>query len=770
MSISCANDCGKRDNISNNIVCADKPIFSLKIIMKHSFLRINSLSAVLLAMTAQVMAQEPTPPYLDDNQPIEVRVEDALSRMTLKEKIAIIHAQSKFSSPGCSRLGIPELWMSDGPHGVRMEFVWDNWDHADWTNDSCTAYPALTCLAATFNPELAFKYGNAIGQEARYREKDVILGPGVNIYRTPLSGRNFEYMGEDPYLSSRMVVPYVKGMQQNGVAACLKHFALNNQEKDRDKINVEVSDRALYEIYLPAFKAGVQEGGVWTVMGSYNKFRGQYCSHNDLLINQILKKDWGFDGVMMTDWGSAHDTDEAARNGLDLEMGSWTNGLTWGLSSAYDDYYLAQPFLKKIESGELPESLLDEKVRRVLRLTFRTSMNRNRPYGCKLTPEHAEIARKIAEEGIVLLKNENHFFPIEKGRYQKIAVIGENAVKQLSLGGGSSELKPQKEISPLEGMIEKYGKEHILFTLGYASGEPNYSNELPSGLDADSLVQEALKVAREADVVLFFGGLNKNFQQDCEGDDRRSMDLPFGQNELIEKIIQVNPNTGVILISGNAVSMPWLSQIDGLMQSWYLGSQAGTATANIICGEANPSGKLPFSIPVKLEDNSAHYFGAESYPGVNGTQYYKDDILVGYRWHDTKKIDPLFPFGYGLSYTTFQYGKARTDKKTYRADESVKISFTLKNTGDTPGAETVQVYMSQKKPSVLRPVKELKGFKKVFLQAGEEQVVEIEIPVRSFAFYDEQTADLKLENDSYSLHVASSSKAIQATAKIQVKN
>lgn len=646
--------------------------------MKHSFLRINTLSAVLLAMTAQVMAQEPTPPYLDDNQPIEVRVEDALSRMTLKEKIAIIHAQSKFSSPGCPRLGIPELWMSDGPHGVRMEFVWDNWDHADWTNDSCTAYPALTCLAATFNPELAFKYGNAIGQEARYREKDVILGPGVNIYRTPLSGRNFEYMGEDPYLSSRMVVPYVKGMQQNGVAACLKHFALNNQEKDRDKINVEVSDRALYEIYLPAFKAGVQEGGVWTVMGSYNKFRGQYCSHNDLLINQILKKDWGFDGVMMTDWGSAHDTDEAARNGLDLEMGSWTNGLTWGLSSAYDDYYLAQPFLKKIESGELPESLLDEKVRRVLRLTFRTSMNRNRPYGCKLTPEHAEIARKIAEEGIVLLKNENHFFPIEKGRYQKIAVIGENAVKQLSLGGGSSELKPQKEISPLEGMIEKYGKEHILFTLGYASGEPNYSNELPSGLDADSLVQEALKVAREADVVLFFGGLNKNFQQDCEGDDRRSMDLPFGQNELIEKIIQVNPNTGVILISGNAVSMPWLSQIDGLMQSWYLGSQAGTATANIICGEANPSGKLPFSIPVKLEDNSAHYFGAESYPGVNGTQYYKDDILVGYRWHDTKKIDPLFPFGYGLSYTTFQYGKARTDKKTYRADESVKISFTLK--------------------------------------------------------------------------------------------
>ena len=743
----------------------------MKTIMKHSLLRISNFSVILLlALATRLMAQEPTPAYLDDNQPIEVRIEDALSRMTLKEKIAIIHAQSKFSAPGCPRLGIPELWLSDGPHGVRMEFVWDNWDHADWTNDSCTAYPALTCLAATFNPNLAFKYGNAIGQEARYREKDVILGPGVNIYRTPLSGRNFEYMGEDPYLSSRMVVPYVKGMQQNGVAACLKHFALNNQEKNRDNINVEVSDRALHEIYLPAFKAGVQEGGVWAIMGSYNKYRGQYCSHNEILINQILKKDWGFDGVMMTDWGSAHDTDEAARNGLDLEMGSWTNGLTWGLSSAYDSYYLAQPFLKKIQNGELPESLLDEKVRRVLRLCFRTNMNRNRPYGCKLTPEHSEIARKVAEEGIVLLKNDNHFFPIEKGRYQKIAVIGENAVKRLSLGGGSSELKPQQEISPLQGMIDKYGADHILFTLGYASGEPNYSNELPSGLDADSLVQEAVKVAREADVVLFFGGLNKNFQQDCEGDDRRSMDLPFGQNELIEKIIQANPNTGVILISGNAVSMPWLTKIDGLMQSWYLGSQAGTATANVISGEVNPSGKLPFSIPVKLEDNSAHYFGEESYPGINDTQYYKDDILVGYRWYDTKKINPRFPFGYGLSYTTFQYGKAQTDKKSYTPDESVKISFALKNTGDTPGAETVQVYMSQKKPSVLRPIKELKAFKKVFLQAGEEQVVEFEVPVRSFAFYDEKTADWKLENDDYMLHVASSSKDIQSTAKIQIKD
>lgn len=726
------------------------------------------IAFLVMTLFLHTHTEAQVPVYLDETRPVEQRIEDALSRMTLEEKIAMIHAQSKFSTAGCPRLGIPEIWMSDGPHGVRMEFVWDDWIHADWTNDSCTAYPALTCLAATFNPALSYDYGQAVGEEARFRHKDVILGPGVNIYRTPLSGRNFEYMGEDPCLASEMVVPYIQGMQRNGVAACIKHFALNNQEKNRDKVNVEVSDRALYEIYLPAFKAGVQEGGAWAVMGSYNKFRGQYCSHNDLLINKILKNDWGFDGVMITDWGSAHDTDEAARNGLDMEMGSWTNGLTWGVSNAYDDYYLARPFLEKIRNGELPESLLDDKVRRVLRLNFRTNMNRNRPFGRKLTPQHTAVARRVAQEGIVLLKNEKNFFPIPKGRYEKIAVIGENAVKKLTEGGGSSELKPKEEISPLEGLIDKYGREHILFTLGYASGKPDYSRELPSRLDADSLIREAVRVAGEADVVLFFGGLNKNFTQDCEGNDRTTMDLPFGQNELIEKILHTNKNTGIILIDGNAVSMPWIDKIDGLIQSWYLGSQAGTATADIVSGEVNPSGKLPFTIPVKLEDNSAHYFGETSYPGTNNTQYYKDDILVGYRWHDTKKIEPRFPFGYGLSYTTFRYGKAKTDKKTYTPDEKVKIAFDLKNNGARQGAETVQVYVTQKNPSLPRPVKELKGFAKKYLDAGEETTVEIDIPVRSFAFYDESISDWKLENDEYTLHIASSSAHIHSSVTIKI--
>ena len=708
------------------------------------------------------------PVYLDETKPVDERIEDALSRMTLEEKIAMCHAQSKFSTPGCPRLGIPEIWMSDGPHGVRMEFVWDDWQHAHWTNDSCTAYPALTCLAATFNPELSYRYGKALGEEARFRRKDIILGPGVNIYRTPLSGRNFEYMGEDPYLSSVMVVPYIRGVQENGVAACVKHFVLNNQEKWRDTINVVVSERALNEIYLPAFKAAVTEGGVWAVMGSYNKYKGEYCSHNDTLINEILKKEWAFDGVMLTDWGSAHNTNEAALNGLDLEMGTWTNGLTWGISSAYDKYFLAKPFLEKIKSGELPESLLDEKIRRILRLCFRTNMNRQRPLGRKLTEEHTDIARKVAEEGIVLLKNEKDLFPIRPGRYKKIAVIGENAVKKLTEGGGSSELKAHREVSPLQGLVDKYGAEHIVYSMGYASGAPDYSRELPSGYDADSLVRSAVAVAKAADVVLFFGGLNKNFQQDCEGDDRKSMDLPFGQDKLLDEILKVNKNVGVIIVSGNAVSMPWLDKVNGLMQSWYLGSEAGNATARVISGEVSPSGKLPFSIPRRLEDNGAHYFGEKSYPGDGKTIYYMDDIFVGYRWHDTRKIPSLFPFGYGLSYTEFKYGEVSTDRKVYAEADTVKVLVKITNTGSMAGAETVQLYVSQDSPSLSRPVKELKGFRKQFLNRGEEKTVTLEIPVKDFALYDDRVSRWVVEPDKYTLQVASSSRDIKGAVEIEV--
>lgn len=726
--------------------------------------------SLLTLFTWQTQAQiKSVPVYLDENKPIEARVNDALAKMTLKEKIAMIHAQSKFSTPGCPRLGIPEIWMSDGPHGVRMEIDWDTWSHAGWTNDSCTAFPALTCLAATFNPELSLEYGNALGEEARFRKKDIILGPGVNIYRTPMNGRNFEYLGEDPYLASKMVVPFIQGVQQNGVAACMKHFALNNQELWRGHIDVEVSDRALYEIYLPAFKAGVQEGKVWAVMGSYNKFRGQYCSHNERLVNKILKGEWGFDGVLVTDWGSAHDTKEAALNGLDIEMGSWTNGLTWGESFAYDNYFMAQPYLEMIRKGELPESSLDEKVKRVLRLNFRTNMNRNRPYGSFATQEHADVARKVAEQGIVLMKNEKNFFPIGQNRYKKIVVIGENATRSLTVGGGSSELKVKQEISPLEGLKAKYGENNVAYTMGYGSGPTVYDNFVPSPYNADSLKREALALAKGADVILFFGGLNKNFQQDCEGADRITYDLPFGQNELIDDLLKVNKNLGIILVSGNAVSMPWLDRVPALMQSWYLGSDAGSATANVIAGDINPSGKLPYSIPKKLEDNGAISFGTISYPGDSIKQIYKEDILVGYRWHDTKKIPALFPFGYGLSYTTFEYGKANTDKKEYGKDETIKVSVTVTNKGKVDGAESVQVYSSQSKPSLERPDKELKAFKKIFLKAGETKTVELDIPVKDLAFFDDKSHNWVVESDQFTLHCAASSADVKSSVAVKIK-
>ncbi|GAB6012350.1 beta-glucosidase [Viscerimonas tarda] len=706
--------------------------------------------------------------YLDESKNIEERVEDALKRLTLEEKIALIHAQSKFSTPGCPRLGIPEIWMSDGPHGVRMEIEWDSWKHAGWSNDACTAFPALTCLAATFNPGLSLQYGNAIGEEARFRKKDVMLGPGVNIYRTPLNGRNFEYMGEDPYLSSRMVVPYIQGVQQNGVAACLKHFALNNQEVWRDHIDVQVSDRALYEIYLPAFKAGVTEGHTWSIMGAYNKFRGQHCCHNDILLNKILKTEWKFDGAVITDWGGAHNAREAAFNGLDIEMGTWTNGLTTGLNSAYDNYYMAQPLLKLIKSGEAPESELNDKVRRVLRLNFRTNMDRSRPYGSLATAEHAAVARAIAEEGIVLLKNTNAFFPIPKGKYKKIAVIGENATRPLTTGGGSSELKAKKEVSPLEGLQARYGTEQIVYTMGYASGATSYDKVKAPTQNTDSLKRKAIELAKEADVVLFFGGLNKNHHQDSEGGDRISYNLPFGQDELIQELLSVNKNLGLIIISGNAVAMPWIDKVPALMQSWYLGSEAGNATARVIAGDVNPSGKLPFSIPKKLEDNAAHSFGALSYPGDSIKQVYMEDILVGYRWHDTKKIAPLFPFGYGLSYTTFDYGKLNADKKEYGKDDEIKLSFTLSNKGQVDGAEVVQIYTSQAKPSALRPVKELKAFRKVFLKAGESKTVEIPVKVQDLAFFDDKQHSWVVESDKFSIHCAASAGDVKSSVVVKI--
>ena len=700
---------------------------------------------------------------------MEQNIDSIISLLTLEEKVAMCHAQSKFSTPGVARLGIPEIWMSDGPHGVRGEINWDDWGYANWTNDYITAFPALTCLAATFNPNLSSEYGISLGEEARYRKKDVLLGPGVNIYRTPLNGRNFEYMGEDPLLASKMVVPYIKGVQQNGVSACVKHFALNNQELWRNHINVEVSDRALYEIYLPAFKAAVNEGGVWSIMGAYNQFRGQYTTHHELLTNKILKGDWEFDGVVISDWSSTHNTKEAALNGLDIEMGTGTDGLTTSTKNAYDYYYLANPFLKLLKKGEIKEDILDDKVRRILRLMFRTNMSSNRPLGRMNNKEHLDVARKIAVEGIVLLKNENQFFPINTNKEITIAIIGENATKPMTIGGGSSELKAKNEISPLEGLKERYKNATIIHSMGYASGPSTYGSVVPSEFDADELKKEAIEVASRADVVLFFGGLNKNHYQDCEGGDRQAFNLPFGQDELLEELLKVNKNLGVVLVSGNAVAMPWLSKVKSVVQTWYLGSEAGHAIADVISGDVNPSGKLPFSFPIKLKDNSAHYFGNLSYPGDSVNQHYKEDILVGYRWHDTKQIKPLFAFGEGLSYTNFELNNIKADKKSYSKKEHIKVSGTVLNKGDLNGAEVVQVYIGKKKSKVKRALKELKGFQKVFVDKGATNSFEILIKCSDLSYYDEAISNWNLEKGKYIIYIGNASNSISKEIEISIK-
>lgn len=727
-----------------------------------SFIFTMALSSMLLQAQKKV--------YLDASQPIEKRVENALSLMTTDEKVALCHAQSKFSSAGVPRLGIPEIWMTDGPHGVRAEILWDSWGHAKWTNDSCLAFPALTCLASTFNPELSLRYGIAIGEEARYRKKDVLLGPGVNIYRTPMNGRNFEYMGEDPFLASKMAVPYIHGVQQSGVAACVKHFALNNQETNRFTVDVSVSDRAMREIYLPAFEAAVKEGKVWSIMGAYNKVRGQYACHNDLLLNKILKGEWAFDGVVITDWGGAHDTMEAINNGLDIEMGSHTNGMTKSEENAYQYYYLANPYREAIKSGKVAMSTLDDKARRILRMIFRTSMSPDRPWGSFVTKEHAEAARAVAEEGIVLLKNNANILPLNISKLKNIAVVGENATRSLTIGGGSSELKVKYEISPLQGIKNSIGNAvNVTYSMGYVSGPSKYETIVPSKLNADSLIAAAVNVAKAADVVVFVGGLNKNHTQDSEGGDRVDFNLPFGQDKLIAELLKVNKNIVVVLASGNAVAMPWVNEVPAIIQSWYLGSESGNAIANVLTGKVNPSGKLPFTFPVKLADNSAHSFGAISFPGVNQKAEYKDDILVGYRWHDTKKIKPLFAFGYGMSYTTFEYGKATTDKTTYTENEVVKLTFSVKNTGKVKGAESSQVYITQDKSSVLRPAKELKGFAKTFLEAGEIKQVEITLPVKDWAFFNEKTQQWDVEAGKFTIQLGASSASILHKVVVNVK-
>ncbi len=728
------------------------------------------------AITASC-CQAPTadgPVYLDENQPIEARVEDALSRMTLEEKVKIIHAQSKFSSAGVPRLGIPELWTTDGPHGIRPEVLWDEWDQAGWTNDSCVAFPALTSLAASWNTEMSALYGKSIGEEARFREKDVLLGPGVNIYRTPLNGRNFEYMGEDPYLSGRMVVPYVQEVQKNGVAVCVKHYALNNQEARRHEYDAVVSDRALYEIYLPAFKAAVQEGGAWSIMGAYNFYKGQHACHNQYLLNDILKGEWGFDGAVISDWGGAHDTEEAITNGLDLEFGTWTNGLNSSSSNTYDTYYLADPYLARLREGTASEEVLNDKVRRVLRLIFRTAMNNDKPAGSMCSPEHYAAARQIAGEGIVLLKNDNDVLPVNLEKVRTIAVIGENAIKMMTVGGGSSSLKVQHECTPLEGIAAAVGdKAEIVYERGYVGDISGNYNGVVSGQDLsedrseEQLIADAVAAAKKADVVLFFGGLNKASHQDCEDSDRYHLELPYAQDRVIEALAEANPNLAVVIISGNAVAMPWVDKVNAILEGWYSGSQTGHAVADVLFGKVNPSGKLPFTFPVKLEDNGAHALNA--YDPDDLSVEYKEDIFVGYRWADKQQVKPLFAFGHGLSYTDFTYGDAECARTEVKAGGNVKISVDVTNSGNVSGKEVVQLYIGDDESSLVRPVKELKGFRKISLEPGETKTVTFDIEPEMLKYFDDAKHEWVLENGTFTAYIGASSDDIRTRIQFTIR-
>ena len=751
--------------------------------IKKKVLTLCLIAASTMSATAQSL-----PTYLDETKPIEQRVEDALSRMTLDEKIAVIHAQSKFSSPGVKRLGLPDFWTDDGPHGVRPDVLWDEWVQAGQTNDSCVAFPALTCLAASWNPQMARLYGVSLGEEGRYRGKDMILAPGVNINRTPLNGRNFEYMGEDPYLTSRMAVPYIQGLQSTGVSACVKHYALNNDEENRFFVNVVVSDRALHEIYLPAFKAAVKEAGVWAVMGAYNKYNTQHLCHNAIMLNKILKGDWQFDGVVVSDWGGAHNTEEAITNGLDMEFGSWTNGLTDGSSNAYNNYFLADPYKKLIKEGKYTEKELNDKVRRVLRLFFRTTMNRNRAQGFLCSESHYEAARRIADDGIVLLKNSapkgaEPLLPLNAKNTKRILVVGENAIKMMTVGGGSSSLKVQKEILPIDGIIAKLSTLNPQLTVDYARGYVGDTVQSYNGVTVgrsiiedrspEVLRQEAVEKAKGADYVIVFGGLNKSNYQDCEGHDRKEYALPYGQNELVEALAAVNKNIIYVNISGNAVELPWKEKVPAIVQGWFLGSETGEAIADVLFGDVNPSGKLPFTWYAKLDDCGAH--ALKTYPGTwreNGDIFdeeYKEDIYVGYRWTDKQKIRPTFAFGHGLSYTTFKLGKAVVDKKVMTPDETISFTVSVTNTGKRAGAEVVQLYIADLKSSLPRPMKELKGFQKVFLQPGETQDVTITINKDALSFYDDATSAWKAEAGDFEALIGTASDNLTQKVKFTLK-
>jgi len=685
--------------------------------------------------------------------------------MTLNEKVGLLHGNSKFYTDGVRRLGIPELSLSDGPNGVRAEMNRQNWDYAGWTNDSSTCFPPGSAMAATWNLELTRQRGFVLGEEARYRKKDVLLGPGINIIRSPLCGRNFEYLSEDPYLISQLAEVYIKALQSKDVAGSVKHFLANNQEENRYTIDTYISERALHEIYLPGFKAAIIDGGALTVMGAYNKFRGEWCTENYYLGRTILRDEFKFKGIYMTDWNAAHSTVKAALAGLDLEMGTE--------KTDFKDWYFADPLIKAVNEDRVKESLVDEKVGNVLRVMFKIKIfdPKNRTKGSINSKEHQQVAYRSAVESIVLLKNDNEQLPLNMSRLKSIAVIGDNSTRKHCDGGLSSEIKALYEITPLQALNQKFGNNvKINFAQGYNKQSTFYQDTNKGQLNTDNidwkLIDEAVEQAKKSDVAIIFAGLNHDF--DSESFDRIHMRLPYGQEQLIQEVTKANPKTIVVIIAGSPLELSGIAYyVPAIVWSWYGGMEAGNAVIDVLSGKEFPSGKLPFTMPVTLNQSPAHVLG--NFPGRDLKTIYEEDIFVGYRWYDTKGIEPLYPFGFGLSYTSFAIYDVSTDKKEYTKKDKILVNLTLKNIGKRAGAEVIQLYSSEPICSVMRPKKELRAFRKVFVKAGEQKNVKLELKVQDMAFYNEKSSKWVVEPGEFVLHVGTSVRDIRTSLPIMVK-
>lgn len=700
----------------------------------------------------------------------EIKIEEIVKQLTLEEKVGMIHGAGLFRTEGVERLGIKPLKMADSSMGVRNEFPDNSWVPYGLSDDYVSYLPCNYALASTWNRELAHKSGQVLGKEFRGRGKDITLAPGINIIRSPLCGRNFEYMSEDPYLTKELAVPYVKGVQENDIAACVKHFAVNNQETERLNVEVLVSDRALREIYFPAFEAIVKEGKAYSIMAAYNKLWGHYCGHNHKLLEGVLRDEWGFDGVVISDWSGVHDTKEAAEAGMDIEMSVTYN---------FDEYFFANPMIEAVKNGEVKEEVIDEKIKNIFKMMFKINMfSDTRQKGDYNSKENREDILNIGRESIVLLKNEDKILPLKEKEIKTLAVIGQNADIQHAGAGGSTEIKALYEITPLLGLKMKLGgNTEVKYAKGYTHKEE----------ERETLLNEALELAKNSDAVIFVGGLkhtkedfelfqnalhsSKDMEEliniDTEGNDKTNMDIPYKQNELIKELLKVNPNTVVVMNTGSAIDMSeFAHETKALIQTSYNGMEGGLALAEVIFGDVNPSGKLPVTYAEKLEDYSSHSIG--EFPGGKEVRY-DEGVFVGYRHFVTREIKPLFAFGHGLSYTDFKYGNLKLEVNEEIDDVNITVSIDLTNIGEVKGSEVVQLYVNDEEAKVERPTIELKEFVKVNLEAGETKTVTMKLNKKDFAFYNEEKSNWLLEKGNFNILVGTSSDNLLLEGKVNIE-